>query len=141
MISNYIFIALLAIMWLLAFVYPLKKKPRRNVLRLLTLLRYAFMWWVLGMSYRLLGFLVPDFILPNSLDWLMSFTVALTCRLGEGTEHVRAAALGGQFDLALAMVFALGWSLLGSSLILASQAVLKRRLARRCRSQATDPAN
>lgn len=140
MISNYLFVALLAVMWLLAFVYPFRKKPRRNVLRLLTFLRYAFVWWVLGMSYRFLGFLVPDFILPNSLDWLLSFTVALPCRLGESIEHVRTASLGGQFDLALAMVFGLVWSLFGSSLILASKAALKRRLARQRASQATDPA-
>lgn len=140
MISNYLFVALLAVMWLLAFVYPFRKKPRRNVLRLLTLLRYAFVWWVFGMSYRFLSFLVPDFILPNSLDWLLSFTVALPCRLGEGTEHVRTAALGGQFDLALAMVFGLVWSFFGSSLILAAKAALKRRLARQRASKATNPA-
>lgn len=140
MISNYLFVALLAAMWLLSFVYPFKKKPRRNVLRVQKLIRYAFVWWVLGMSYRFLGFLVPDFILPNPLDWVLSYTVALPCRLGEGVEHVRTAALGAQFDLALAMVFGLIWSIFGSSLILASKATLKRRLARQRARQATDPA-
>jgi hypothetical protein len=127
-------------MWLLAFVYPFKKKPRRNVLRLLTLLRYAFVWWVLGMSYRFLSFLVPDFILPNSLDRILSFTVALPCRLGEGIEHVLTAALGGQFDLALAMIFGLVWSIIGSALILAFKAALARRLARQRARQAAGPA-
>ncbi|MBT9156418.1 MAG: hypothetical protein DDT37_01403 [Firmicutes bacterium] len=142
MITNYLFVALLTAMWLAAFVYPFKRKPRRNVLRLLTFLRYASLWWVLGMSYRFLGFLVPDFILPNTVDWLLSYTIALPSRLGEGVEHVRTSALGTQFDLALAMIFALGWSFLGSSLILALKGSLKKRLTRqRTRQTAMESGN
>ena len=140
MITNYVFVALLTAMWLAAFVYPLKKKPRRNVLRLLTLFRYASVWWVLSMSYRFLGFLVPDFILPNAVAWVFSYTIALPSRLGEGVEHVRSAALGTQFDLALAMIFGLGWSFLGNSLLLALGAALKKRISRHRTRQATNPA-
>jgi hypothetical protein len=140
MISNYLFIALLTAMWLAAFVYPLKKKPRRGLLRLLTLLRYTAVWWVLGMSYRFLGFLVPNFILPDVMAWVFSYTLALPIRLGEGMEHVRATALATQFDLALAMIFALGWSFFGSALILASKAAMKRRLTRERGRQTTSPA-
>ncbi len=57
-------------------------------------------------------------------------------------EHVRTSALGTQFDLALAMIFALGWSFLGSSLILALKGSLKKRLTRqRTRQTAMESGN
>jgi len=141
--SNYVFVSLLAALWLAAFVFPFKKKPRRNTLRLIALIRMTSVWWVLGMSHRFLSFLVPDAILPHALDVILSYTIALPCRLGEGAEHVRAASLGTRFDLALAMVWGLPFTLVGSSLILALQTFVKKWLAdrRRAQSHHTTTAN
>lgn len=127
MFSNYLFVVLLTALWLTAFVYPFKKKPRKNVKRLLTLVRTAFAWWVFGMAYRLLGFLVPNTILPDALDSILSYTVALPCRLGEGVETARVAALGGRFDLALAMVWGLPFAFISAGLVLAMQTALVKQ--------------
>lgn len=114
-------------MWLAAFVHPVKKKPKKNLQRLLALIKTAFVWWVFGMAYRFLSFLVPNTMLPDALDSILSYTAALPCRLGEGVESVRVAALGGRFDLALAMIWGLPFAFLCAGLVLTIHTALTQQ--------------
>ena len=127
MISNYIFVALLASFWILSFFHP-TKRLKKNRKRLLWLTRLAFLWWLLGMSYYLLGFLIPSMLVPKAINSLLSVTLALPCRLGIGFEHFRANALSlPRFDMAWAMIWGLPFSLVCSGLVAALQTFLKTR--------------
>lgn len=129
MSGNYIFVLVLAGMWSLAFLYP-TAKLKKNGKRLHMLLKISSVWWILGMTYYLLGFLLPNFLVPRALDTLLSLTVSLPIRLGVGVETVRSSALGlSRFDLAWAMLWSLPFSFVCSALMLALQAAFKRHSA------------
>ena len=128
MLSNFIFVLLLAVLWAVSFLVP-TKKLRKNRKRLVWLVRLSFVWWVIGMSYHLLGFLLPGVLLPKAISGVLSITVALPCRLGIGFEHFRINALSmPRFDLAWAMIWGLPFSFLCSSVLAALQANLKGRV-------------
>jgi hypothetical protein len=128
MLSNYLFILLLAGLWLLSFVMP-TRKLRKSRKRLLWLVRLSFSWWVIGMSYHLLGFLIPNMIVPRILDDVLKVTLALPCRLGIGFEQFRTTALSlPRFDLAWAMIWGLPLAFLCSILLAALQKQIKTRV-------------
>ena len=130
MFSNYFFIFMLVVMWCLAFMLPTAKLKKKNAKRLVTLVKISTLWWVIGMTYHLLGFLLPNFLVPSAIDRLISFTIALPCRLGIGVETVRSNALNlPRFDLAWAMMWGLPFSFFCSSLMLAAQVAVKKQAA------------
>lgn len=130
MFSNYLFIFMLIVMWGLAFLVPTAKLKKKNAKRLVTLVRISTLWWVIGMTYHLLGFLLPNFLVPSVIDKMLSFTIALPCRLGIGLETLRTNALSlPRFDIAWAMLWGLPFSFLCSSLILAMQVAVKKQSA------------
>lgn len=130
MFSNYFFIFMLVAMWGLAFLVPTAKLKKKNVKRLMTLVRISTLWWIIGMTYHLLGFLLPTFLVPSAIDRLLSVTIALPCRLGIGVETVRSNSLNlPRFDLAWAMLWGLPFSFLCTSLMLAVQVAVKKQTA------------
>lgn len=133
MFSNYLFVFVLAAMWGIAFVFP-TKKLKKNGKRLHQMVKMSVVWWVLGMTYYLLGFLIPSILVPRFIDQLLSFTVALPCRLGVGVETVRTSALGLRFDLAWAMLWGLPFAFLCSALSIAVQVATKRQVTSQRRS-------
>ncbi|MBT9151901.1 MAG: hypothetical protein DDT36_01326 [Firmicutes bacterium] len=126
---NYVFVILLAAMWWIVFLLPVPKK-KKNKARLLFVVRSAGIWWVLGMSYNFLGFLMPNRSLLGVFDKILLYTIALPCRLGIGLENARVNAFAlARFDLALAMILGLPWALIGSFFIYGAIAgVRKSRL-------------
>ncbi|HSL93652.1 MAG TPA: hypothetical protein VK905_03530 [Bacillota bacterium] len=126
MFSNYLFVALLLLLWPVAFLLP-DKKVRKGQRRLLWLVRLAFMWWVVGMGFYFLGFLLPNFLMPKFLSTILNYTLALPCRLGIGLENLRVSTFGlSRFDLAWAMIWGLPFSFLGAAVVAAAQANLRR---------------
>lgn len=126
MFSNYLFIALLLVLWPLAFLTP-EKRLRKGQKRLLWLGRLAFVWWVIGMGFYFLGFLLPNFLMPKFLSTILNYTLALPCRMGISLENLRVAAFGlERFDLAWAMIWGLPFSLLCAAVVAAAQANLKK---------------
>lgn len=124
--SNYMFILLMIILWPIAFLLPADRFRRRGK-RLLWVLRMAFLWWVLGMGFYLLGFLLPNILMPKPLSTLLSYTLALPCRLGVEVERYRVSLLDlARFDLAWAMIWGLPFAVLGAMLIAAMQANIRR---------------
>jgi len=127
MFSNYFFILMLAVMWGLAFALPTAKLKKKNLKRLMILVKISTVWWIAGMTYHLLGFLLPTFLVPSIVDKLFSYTIALPCRLGIGVETVRSNALNlTRFDLAWAMLWGLPFSFLCASLIMAVETAVKK---------------
>lgn len=129
MASNYIFITLLGTLWIVSFAYPAKRLKKKSQKRLLWLVRLSFTWWVIGMSYHLLGFLIPTMLVPKVVDTLLDFTLALPCRLGIGFENFRVSALElPRFDLAWAMIWGLPFAFICSALLAALQTNLKKQV-------------
>lgn len=126
MFSNYVFIFVLIAVWAVAFALPVSR-VKNNRRRLLQIIRISAIWWVLGMTYHLLGFLLPNFLVPGIIDKLLSFTVALPCRLGIGVENMLVNILNlGRFDLAWAMVWGFPFAFLCSAICLAIQYSAKK---------------
>ncbi len=126
MLSNYLFIALLLLLWPLAFFYP-ENRLRKRHKRLLWLGRLAFVWWVAGMGFYFLGFLLPNFLVPRFLGTILNYTLSLPCRVGIRLEELRVAVFGlGRFDLAWAMIWGLPFALLFASLVAAAQHGLRK---------------
>jgi len=109
---DYIFIALLAATWWVVFLFPAPKKSK-NRARLLLALRIAGCWWVTGMAYNFLSFLVPNLPLLGLFDQVFNYTLALPVRLAISAENFRVAAFASaRFDLALAMILAMPFAFL-----------------------------
>jgi len=123
---DYIFIALLVATWWAVFFLATPKK-RKNRARLFLALRAAGCWWVIGMAYNFLGFLVPDRSLLGIFDKILTYTIALPCRLGISMENARVGAFGAaRFDLALAMIMGLPFALLLTLALLAAVSAAKK---------------
>lgn len=119
-------------MWAIVFLLPLSKKKKSKA-RFLQVVRTAAVWWVLGMAYHLVGFLMPDRSLLGIFDKFLSYTISLPTRLGIGLENARVSTFAStRFDLALAMVLGLPFAfVLALVLLVAISARKKHRSSRR----------
>lgn len=118
-------------MWSIVFLLPVRKKKKSKG-RLLQVVRVAAVWWVLGMAYHLVGFLMPDRSLLGLFDQFLSYTISLPTRLGIGLENARVSAFAStRFDLALAMILGLPFAfVLALGLLVVISAHKKRRAPR-----------
>jgi len=121
-------------MWATVFLLPLRKKKKGKA-RFLQVVRTAGMWWVLGMAYHLVGFLIPDRSLLGVFDQFLSYTVSLPTRLGIGLENARVSAFAStRFDLALAMVLGLPFAFILALLLLVAISAQKKHRSSRQKS-------
>jgi len=133
-IFNYLLLLLLAAMWAIVFLLPLRKK-KRGKSRFLQVVRTAAIWWVLGMAYHLVGFLMPDRSLLGIFDKFLSYTLSLPTRLGIGLENARVGAFASaRFDLALAMILGLPFAFFLALIIFVALAAQKRTSSSRQQS-------
>ncbi|MDP3058356.1 MAG: hypothetical protein Q8N36_02740, partial [bacterium] len=86
MLSNYIFITVLILFWVAAFVLPKRHLLPKGINKLKAF-HSNFAWWLLSMSYFLLGFLLPGFLVPPALDFILKYTLALPCYFGVMLEN------------------------------------------------------
>ncbi len=134
MFSNYLFVALLLVLWPVSFLTP-AHKLRKGQKRLLWLVRLAFMWWVVGMGFYFLGFLLPNILMPKFLSTILGYTLALPCRLGISLENLRVSTFSlDRFDLAWAMIWGLPFAVLCAAVVAAAQTNLRRLAPSRLQS-------